>query len=83
MDTIERIKILAADQFGGDPMAIDADVPLEELGADSLGYLEFLFELEDDFGITIDQDEAKGIRTLRAVGALVDRLVEIKTAQVE
>jgi acyl carrier protein len=81
MTTLDRIRNLAAKQFGGDPQAMDADVPLEQLGADSLGYLEFLFELEDEFGVIIDQDEAKQIRTLRDLGAFMDRLTEVKTSQ--
>ena len=81
MHTLARIRDLAAKQFGGDPQAIDPDAPVESLGADSIGYLEFLFELEDAFGISIDQDEAKDIHTLRALCVLVDRLVEEKIPQ--
>ena len=80
MDTLDRIKNLAAKRFGGDPQAINPDVPLEQLGADSLGYLEFLFDLEEAFGITIDQDVATGIRTLRALGGLIDELLAAKAS---
>ena len=38
--------------------------------------LEFLFELEGQFNITIEQDDAKQIATLRDLGALIDRLRE-------
>jgi acyl carrier protein len=78
MSTLDRIKALAVKQFGGDAAAIDPDAPVEQLGVDSLGFLEFLFELEDAFSVTIDQDEAKGIRTLRELAGLVDRLITAK-----
>ena len=50
MDTLHTIRSLAAAQFGGDADAIDVDAPVDQLGIDSLGFLEFLFELEDKFG---------------------------------
>ena len=80
MDTLDRIRAMAAKRFGGDPQAIDPDVALEQLGADSLGYLEFLFDLEEAFGITIDQDAATGIRNLRALGVLIDELLSAKAS---
>ena len=42
MDTLARIKELAAKQFGGDPQAIDENAPVDQLGIDSLGFLEHL-----------------------------------------
>jgi acyl carrier protein len=75
MDTLATIKELAAKQFGRDVDTIDADVPFEQLGADSLGLLEFLFELEDHFDIAIPQDDAVKAHNLRALASLIDRLV--------
>ena len=80
MNTIDSIKQLAAKQFGADAQKIDANAPIQELGADSLGYLEFLFELEGHFDIVIDQEDTKQVKTLSDLGALVDRLVAAKPA---
>ena len=74
MNTLDSVIQLAAQQFGGDKGKIDPDAPIQQLGADSLGYLEFLFELEGQFNITIEQDDAKQLGTLRDLGALIDRL---------
>ncbi len=76
MNTLETVLQLAAQQFGGGSTPIDPDAPIQQLGADSLGYLEFLFELEGEFNITIEQDDAKQLVTLRDLGALIDRLRE-------
>ena len=73
MDTLSAITELAAKQFGRDASTITADVPFHELGADSLGMLEFLFELEDHFDITISQDDAAKMQNLRELAALIDR----------
>lgn len=81
MNTLDTVINLAAQQFGGDPAQIDPDAPIQQLGADSLGYLEYLFELEGHFNITIEQDDAKQLKTLRDLGALIDRLVEAGVSQ--
>lgn len=74
MDTLDSITTLAAKQFGVDPTTIDADVPLQQLGADSLGLLEFLFELEDHFGVPIPQDSVATVGSLRELAAVIDGL---------
>lgn len=74
MDTLSELKELAAKQFGGDARAIDSELPFQQLGADSLGILEFLFELEDHFDVSIPQDDAGKVQNLRELAALIDRL---------
>ena len=74
MQTLQIIKELAAKQFGGEPESIDADAPVDKLGIDSLGFLEFLFELEDNFGIAIPQENVAGVKTLRELAAMIDSL---------
>lgn len=74
MDILSELKELAAKQFGGDVAAVDADAPIDKLGIDSLGFLEFLFEAEDKFGIPIPQDQVNGVKTLRELAALIERL---------
>jgi acyl carrier protein len=75
MTTLSAITELASKQFGRDAAEIDVDAPFDKLGADSLGMLEFLFELEDHFSISIPQDEAVNAKTVRALASLVDRLL--------
>jgi acyl carrier protein len=74
METLLTIKEIAAKQFGGEADSIDVDVQVDQLGIDSLGFLEFLFELEDAFGLAIPADRVKGVRTLRELAAVVDSL---------
>lgn len=78
-DTLQDICNLAAENFGGDPAALDPDAPIQQLGADSLGYLEFLFELEGHFEITIEQETVAKVKTLRELAALVDQLKAART----
>ena len=46
MTTLDAICELAVTNFGSDASQLDLDAPIQQLGADSLGFLEFLFELE-------------------------------------
>ena len=73
MTTLSAITDLASKQFGRDAAEIDVDAPFDKLGADSLGMLEFLFELEDHFDVTISQDDAAKVQNLRELAALIDR----------
>jgi acyl carrier protein len=79
MDTLTRIKELAATQFGGSTDAIDVDAPVNQLGIDSLGFLEFLFELEDKFGFPIPQEAVANVKTLRELATAIDGLSVSRT----
>jgi acyl carrier protein len=75
MSTLDTIKDTAAKQFGREPSSIDEDATVDQLGIDSLGFLEFLFELEDAFGFPIPQESVNDVRTLRELAAAIDSLI--------
>jgi acyl carrier protein len=80
MDTLATIKELAAKQFGGEADAIDENAPVDQLGIDSLGFLEFLFELEDKLAFPIPQESVSNVRTLRELANVIDGLMAAKSA---
>jgi acyl carrier protein len=80
METLNAIKELAAKQFGGEPDLIDETAPVDRLGIDSLGFLEFLFELEDHFDISIPQERVVNVRTLNELAVVIDSIVAAKEA---
>ena len=72
-----KLTDLLVDELGIDRDAIQADARFEEdLDVDSLGVVELLMALEDNFGVKIPDEEAEQITT---VGEAVD-LVETKLA---
>ena len=75
MDTLLTIKELAAKQFGREVDDIDENAPVDKLGIDSLGFLEFLFELEDAFGLSIPQEAVANVRTLGELAAAIDGVI--------
>ena len=76
MNSLSVIRDLAAKQFGSEAETIDVDAPIDQLGIDSLGFLEFLFELEDLVGFPIPQKEVEGVKTLRELATLIDGIAE-------
>lgn len=64
MDTLARIKELAAKEFSVDPGGLDPNAPLDTLGIDSLSFIEFMFKVEEEFGVSVSDEELKGIKTL-------------------
>jgi acyl carrier protein len=64
MDTLARIKQLAAKEFSINPDGLDPNAPLDSLGIDSLSFIEFMFKVEEEFGVSVSDEELKGIKTL-------------------
>lgn len=73
MDTLARIKDMAAREFSIDPGGIDPAAPLDSLGIDSLSFIEFMFKVEEEFGVSVSDEDLRSIKTLadleRHVGA--------------
>ncbi|HKZ28868.1 MAG TPA: acyl carrier protein [Acidimicrobiia bacterium] len=68
-----RIKNLLVSELGLDEAKISAEARFEEdLEVDSLGVVELLMALEDEFGVKIPDEEAEEIGT---VGEAVDVVV--------
>jgi len=59
---------------------VTAEARFEELGMDSMDAVNILFALEDKFDITIPDEEAKKIRSIRDVVEGVQTLVNAKCA---
>jgi acyl carrier protein len=64
MDTLVRLRALAAKEFAIDARGLDPVAPLDTLGIDSLGFLEFMFKVEEEFGVCMSDDDLKSIKTL-------------------
>jgi acyl carrier protein len=62
MDTLSRIKDLAIKEFSLDPAKVDANAPLADLGVDSLSFIEFMFKVEDEFGVTVSDEDLRNIK---------------------
>lgn len=64
MDTLEQLHKIAIDQLGIDPGTLNPDDALASLSKDSLDFIDFLFQIEDEFGIDIPDEALKNITTV-------------------
>jgi acyl carrier protein len=64
MDTLARIKDLAVKELALDPAKIDPAAPLDQLGVDSLTFIEFMFKVEDEFGVKVSDEDLRQIKCL-------------------
>lgn len=79
MTTFEKTQQFLAHRFTLDESEITPERTLQSLGIDSLATMELVFELEDEFGITVP-DGPQAIETLRDLVALIDRQLALQSA---
>ena len=69
----ERVIDIVADQLGVDKEKVKPETSfVNDLGADSLDTVELVMEFEDNFEMSIPDDEAEKIKT---VGQAIDYIV--------
>ncbi|HUN69268.1 MAG TPA: phosphopantetheine-binding protein [Burkholderiales bacterium] len=62
MDTLARIKHLAVKELSLDADKLDPNAPLDQIGMDSLTLIEFMFKVEDEFGVKVSDEDLRGIK---------------------
>ena len=74
--TFDTVKEMIAAQLRADPAAITEETRLvEDLKADSANIMVMIMDLEDRFGITVEDDQ---IMRMRTVGDVVDYIEKVK-----
>lgn len=73
VSTLASVKRISADR-------ISLDSSLQDLGVDSLDTFTLLFELENQFQISIPDEEAKAIRSVKDIVEGVKRLLSATAA---
>jgi acyl carrier protein len=74
-DTLEALLKMAQADLGLEDKKVDPDLTFTELGLDSLSLVDFLFSVEDRYGITIDPERAMAQPTLAGLAELVNQVV--------
>jgi acyl carrier protein len=72
--TFDRLLAILIKDYKLSPDVLVPAAPLEELGIDSLGTAELLFNIEDVFGVTLPPDPVQ-LTTLGDVVDFIDGLV--------
>ena len=71
----EKVRSMLAKQLNLQPDKItpESDV-VKDLGADSLDVVELLISLEDDYGISIPEDDIVNVKTVQDIVDMIERL---------
>ena len=71
----EKVRDALAQQFEVDPESITLDTNLiDDLGADSLDVVELIMSLEDMYGISITDEDAAQLYTVRKIVEYLEKL---------
>ena len=78
MDITERVIARVAEYKEIDASEIVAETTIESLDMDSLDALNLIFELEEEFDLTIPDEEALEMKTIQEMSDGVKQLLEMK-----
>lgn len=78
-DLIQRVlKVIAASKrIPPETVTIDSD--FQQLGIDSMDAVEILFALENEFDVSIPDDEVRQVRNVRQMCEGIEKLVAAKS----
>lgn len=72
--SIDKVTKLLAEQLNIDPKTIKPTSKIvEDLGADSLDMIEMLMSLEDEFGISVPDDQVASLKTVKDIVTFIDK----------
>jgi len=75
MTTFEKVKEAIVNSLQCDEAIVTMDASItDDLGADSLDLMDLIIELEDTYGVRIEDSRMKTIKTVGDIVAVVDEL---------
>ncbi len=80
MSTLDRLQRILAADYEIPPARSMPSAALEDLGVDSLGVMELLFKVEDEFHIHVPTIQTS-LSTIQDVVDFIDRLVKTQNAE--
>jgi acyl carrier protein len=79
-DIIQRVLKVIATSKRIPPETVTIDSEFQQLGIDSMDAVEILFALENEFDISIPDDEVRTVRNVRQMCQGVEKLLAAKSA---
>lgn len=73
MGTYEKVRSIIAEQLGikTETVSEESDV-INDLGADSIDIVQLLMAMENEFGVTVSEDDADNLKTVGDIVSLID-----------
>ncbi|KAL5566993.1 hypothetical protein UlMin_030157 [Ulmus minor] len=76
-ETVDKVCSIVKKQLAlGDDSAVSGESKFTELGADSLDTVEIVMGLEEEFGISVEEESAQTIATVQDAADLIEKLLE-------
>jgi len=75
MTSLQRLQDLLVKRFDLERKDLDPAASLEQLGLDSMGTIDLMFQVEDEFGVTFPRD----VDALKTVQDVVDCIERLRT----
>ncbi len=74
MEVYDKVVALLSEQLGIDKSRItpDSDI-VKDLGADSLDVVQMLMSMEEEYGITVPEDDAANLKTVRDIVNILEK----------
>ena len=77
MEIEKRLRKIIVEQLGIEPARVTVDASIiDDLGGDSLDAVEIVMQIEEDFGIEIDDETFEKAQTLGDIVALVKGILQ-------
>lgn len=75
MSNFEKVKGMLVEKLGisEDKITLESEI-VKDLGADSLDLVEMLLSMEENFGITISDEQTENIKTVKDIVDIIDNL---------
>lgn len=67
----EKVRQIVAARVNRNAHDIPTEKTFEELGFESIDALDIMFALEDEFGVTIPDETAQSVNTVKALAAII------------
>ncbi|MBO5850938.1 MAG: acyl carrier protein [Clostridia bacterium] len=73
MSNFEKVKELLVENLGvaEEKITLESEI-IKDLGADSLDLVEMLLSMEENFGITISDDQTENIKTVKDIVDIIE-----------
>ena len=77
MTTFDKVKAIVVEQLGVDEAEVKIDSTfIDDLGADSLDFVELIMAFEEEFNVEIPDDVAEKIKTVKDTVEYIDSIKE-------
>jgi len=81
MSVLDRLKQLLERDFSIPPASLEGAATLESLDIDSLRLIEIVFAVEDEFKVTVPQDQGEIRDRVKTLGDLADLIEGLGAAK--